>query len=75
MNVVINNNYSSTNLFDEHVQSDLTNLIEILQVNDTDIRVVVFSSGDPEFSIGHLDITSFLPDYGTLLDPYPFLPS
>ncbi|KAJ6526744.1 ClpP/crotonase-like domain-containing protein [Mycena capillaripes] len=63
MNVVINNTYSSINLFDEHVQSDLANLIETLQVNDTNIRVVVFSSGNPEFFIGHLDITSFLPGY------------
>ncbi|KAF8129698.1 hypothetical protein K438DRAFT_1999654, partial [Mycena galopus ATCC 62051] len=40
MNVVINNTYSSINLFDLHVQSDLANLIETLQANDTDIRVV-----------------------------------
>ncbi|KAJ7728005.1 ClpP/crotonase-like domain-containing protein [Mycena maculata] len=40
MNVVINNTFSSINLFDLHVQSDLANLIEILQANGTDIRVV-----------------------------------
>ncbi|KAJ7625876.1 ClpP/crotonase-like domain-containing protein, partial [Roridomyces roridus] len=44
LNAVINNTASSTNLFDYRVQADLANLIETLQVNDTDIRVVVFSS-------------------------------
>ncbi|KAF7355931.1 hypothetical protein MVEN_00922200 [Mycena venus] len=43
LNVVINNTYSTINLFDMHVQSDLANLIETLQANDTDVRVVVFS--------------------------------
>ncbi|KAJ6526743.1 ClpP/crotonase-like domain-containing protein [Mycena capillaripes] len=63
MNVVINNIHSSINLFDDHMQSDLANLIETLQANDTDIRVVVFSSGNPEFFIGHLDVNSVLPGY------------
>ncbi|KAJ6592494.1 ClpP/crotonase-like domain-containing protein [Mycena capillaripes] len=69
MNVVINNTYSSINLFDQHIQSDLANLIEILQANDTDIRVVVFSSANPEFFFGHIDINYFLPGYES---PLPF---
>ncbi|KAJ7157593.1 ClpP/crotonase-like domain-containing protein [Mycena crocata] len=48
LSVVINNRYSSINLFDMHVQSDLANLIETLQANDTDIRVVVFSSANKD---------------------------
>ncbi|KAJ6534993.1 ClpP/crotonase-like domain-containing protein [Mycena capillaripes] len=47
LNVVINNTFSSINLFDFHVQSDLANLIETLQANDTDIRVV-FDPGFPD---------------------------
>lgn len=65
LNVVINNTYSSVNLFDFHVQSDLANLIETLQSNDTDIRVVTFSSGNKDFFIAHIDIEYFLPGYGT----------
>ncbi|KAJ7509484.1 ClpP/crotonase-like domain-containing protein [Mycena galericulata] len=49
LNVVINNTYSTINLFDLHVQSDLANLIETLQANDTDIRVVVFSKSPLPF--------------------------
>ncbi|KAJ6540718.1 ClpP/crotonase-like domain-containing protein, partial [Mycena capillaripes] len=55
MYVVINNTFSTINLFDFHVQSDLANLIETLQQNDTDIRVVVFSSGNKDFFIAHVD--------------------
>ncbi|KAJ7779703.1 ClpP/crotonase-like domain-containing protein, partial [Mycena metata] len=54
MNVVINNTYSEINLFDLHVQSDLANLIETLQANDTDIRVV---SPLPFFDPGIPDMT------------------
>ncbi|KAJ7231148.1 ClpP/crotonase-like domain-containing protein [Mycena haematopus] len=43
--------------------SDLANLIETLQANDTDIRVVVFSSGNPDFFLAHIDINYFLPGY------------
>jgi enoyl-CoA hydratase/carnithine racemase len=64
MNVVINNTFSPINLFDLHVQSDLANLIETLQAPDTDIRVVVFSSANPEFFLAHIDINYFLPGYG-----------
>ncbi|KAJ7882014.1 enoyl-CoA hydratase/isomerase-like protein, partial [Mycena olivaceomarginata] len=63
LNVVINNTYSTINLFDMHVQSDLANLVETLQANDTDVRVVVFSSANKEFFIGHID--SVLPLYDT----------
>ncbi|KAJ6453698.1 enoyl-CoA hydratase/isomerase family protein [Mycena sanguinolenta] len=69
MNVVINNTYSTINLFDFHVQSDLANLIETLQANDTDIRVVVFSSANPDFFLAHIDINYFLPGYES---PLPF---
>ncbi|KAJ7042320.1 ClpP/crotonase-like domain-containing protein [Mycena alexandri] len=69
MNVVINNTYSEINLFDLHVQSDLANLIETLQANDTDIRVVVFSSANPQFFLAHIDINYFLPGYES---PLPF---
>ncbi|KAJ7215516.1 ClpP/crotonase-like domain-containing protein [Mycena pura] len=41
LNVVINNTYSTINLFDKYVQSDLANLIEELQAPDTDVRVVM----------------------------------
>jgi hypothetical protein len=64
LNVVINNTYSTINLFDMHVQSDLANLVETLQANDTDVRVVVFSSAKREFFIGHIDVEYFLPGYG-----------
>ncbi|KAJ7643199.1 hypothetical protein B0H17DRAFT_1148638 [Mycena rosella] len=69
LNVVINNTYSSVNLFDLHIQSDLANLIETLQANDTDIRVVVFSSANKDFFLAHIDINSFLPGYAS---PLPF---
>ncbi|KAJ7131862.1 hypothetical protein C8R43DRAFT_655692 [Mycena crocata] len=65
LDVVINNTFSTINLFDLHLQSDLANLIEELQANDTDVRVVVFSSANKEFFIGHLDVEYFLPGYGT----------
>jgi len=68
MTVVINNTFSSINLFDAHVQSDLANLIEELQANDTDVRVVVFESGNPEFFISHIDVNYFFPGYE---DPLP----
>ncbi|KAJ7171326.1 enoyl-CoA hydratase/isomerase family protein [Mycena filopes] len=55
LNVVINNTYSEINLFDLHIQSDLADLIETLQEKDTDIRVVVFSSANPDFFLAHLD--------------------
>ncbi|KAJ7840056.1 ClpP/crotonase-like domain-containing protein [Mycena olivaceomarginata] len=75
LNVVINNTFSSINLFDFHVQSDLANLIETLQAPDTDIRVVVFSSGNPDFFIGHIDVNYFLPGYDSPLPAFdPFLP-
>ncbi|KAJ7103945.1 ClpP/crotonase-like domain-containing protein [Mycena epipterygia] len=69
LNVVINNTFSSINLFDLHVQSDLANLVETLQANDTDIRVVVFSSANPEFFLAHIDVNYFLPGYES---PLPF---
>ncbi|KAJ7204656.1 ClpP/crotonase-like domain-containing protein [Mycena pura] len=76
MNVVINNTYSSINLFDFHVQSDLANLIETLQANDTDIRVVVFSSANKDFFLGHIDINFFLPGYESPLPQFdPFIPN
>jgi enoyl-CoA hydratase/carnithine racemase len=56
MNVVINNTFSSINLFDAHVQSDVANLIDELQANDTAVRVVVFESGNPDFFFGHINI-------------------
>ncbi|KAJ7483577.1 ClpP/crotonase-like domain-containing protein [Mycena latifolia] len=72
LNVVINNTYSPINLFDQHVQSDLANLIETLQANDTDVRVVVFSSANKDFFLAHIDINYFLPGYESplpLFDP------
>ncbi|KAJ6534987.1 ClpP/crotonase-like domain-containing protein [Mycena capillaripes] len=50
--------------------SDLANLIETLQANDTDIRVVVFSSANKEFFIAHLDIEYFLPGYESPLPQF-----
>ncbi|KAJ7669654.1 hypothetical protein B0H17DRAFT_1142102 [Mycena rosella] len=67
LNVVINNTHSPINLFDQFVQSDLANLIETLQANDTDVRVVVFSSANPEFFLAHIDINYFLPGYESAL--------
>ncbi|KAJ6554021.1 ClpP/crotonase-like domain-containing protein [Mycena vulgaris] len=63
LNVVINNTFSTINLFDQHVQADLANLIAELQAPDTDVRVVVFSSANPDFFLGHIDINYFLPGY------------
>ncbi|KAJ6480325.1 ClpP/crotonase-like domain-containing protein [Mycena sanguinolenta] len=56
MNVVINNTFSTINVIDFHVLADLANLIEELQRNDTDVRVVVFSSANTEYFTSHLDI-------------------
>ncbi|KAJ7307892.1 ClpP/crotonase-like domain-containing protein [Mycena albidolilacea] len=67
LNVVINNTFSSVNLFDEHVMSDLANLIETLQANDTDIHVVVFSSGNKDFFLDHFDVNYFFPGYASPL--------
>ncbi|KAJ7805106.1 enoyl-CoA hydratase/isomerase family protein [Mycena olivaceomarginata] len=76
MNVVINNTFSSINLFDLHIQSDLANLIETLQAPDTDVRVVIFSSGNPDFFIGHIDVDYFLPGYESPLPAFdPGLPN
>ncbi|KAJ6533628.1 ClpP/crotonase-like domain-containing protein [Mycena capillaripes] len=72
MNVVINNTYSSINLFDQYFQSDLANLIETLQANDTDIRVVVFSSANSEFFLSHVDFNLLTPGHESplpLFDP------
>ncbi|KAJ7103937.1 ClpP/crotonase-like domain-containing protein [Mycena epipterygia] len=63
LNVVINNTFSSINLFDFHLQADLANLIETLQENDTDIRVVIFSSANPDFFLAHYDINQVLPGF------------
>ncbi|KAJ7602633.1 ClpP/crotonase-like domain-containing protein [Mycena rosella] len=67
LNVMINNTYSSVNLFDLHIQSDLANLIETLQANDTDIRVAVFSSANKDSFLAHININYFLPGYGASL--------
>ncbi|KAJ6540048.1 ClpP/crotonase-like domain-containing protein [Mycena vulgaris] len=67
LNVVINNTFSEISLFDQFVQSDLGNLIETLQANDTDVRVVVFSSANKDFFLAHIDINYFLPGYESLL--------
>jgi hypothetical protein len=64
LNAVINNTFSPINLFDQHVMADLGNLIEELQANDTDVRVVVFSSGNKDFFFPHIDSNSLLPGYG-----------
>ncbi|KAJ7625868.1 ClpP/crotonase-like domain-containing protein [Roridomyces roridus] len=58
LNAVINNTASSTNLLDYRVQADLANLVETLQANDTDIRVVVFSKSPlPFFDPGFPDMS------------------
>ncbi|KAJ7060407.1 ClpP/crotonase-like domain-containing protein [Mycena amicta] len=72
LNVVINNTYSTINLFDKHVQADLGNLIEELQADNSDVRVVVFSSGNEEFFIGHIDVEYFLPGYESPLPLYDY---
>ncbi|KAF7369878.1 hypothetical protein MSAN_00617000 [Mycena sanguinolenta] len=66
----VNNTYSTINLSDMYVQSDMANLIERLQANDTDIRVVVFTSGNKDFFIGHIDVDYFLPGYESVLPLY-----
>ncbi|KAJ6539995.1 ClpP/crotonase-like domain-containing protein [Mycena vulgaris] len=76
LNVVINNTFSTINVFDAHVQSDLANLIEGLQAPDTDVRVVVFSSGNKDFFLAHIDINYFLPDYESPLPRFdPGMPN
>ncbi|KAJ6586316.1 ClpP/crotonase-like domain-containing protein [Mycena vulgaris] len=50
LNVVINNTFSDINLFDQHVQSDLANLIETLQANDTDSPLPFFDPGMPDMT-------------------------
>jgi enoyl-CoA hydratase/carnithine racemase len=63
MKVVINNTFSTINVIDFHVLADLANLIEELQRNDTNVRVVVFSSANTEYFTSHLDVNFFLPGY------------
>ncbi|KAJ7825020.1 ClpP/crotonase-like domain-containing protein, partial [Mycena olivaceomarginata] len=46
---------STINVIDFHVLTDLANLIEELQRNDTDVRVVVFSSANTEYFTSNLD--------------------
>ncbi|KAJ7857114.1 ClpP/crotonase-like domain-containing protein [Mycena olivaceomarginata] len=76
LNVVINNTFSPINLFDFHVAADLANLIETLQANDTDIRVVVFSSGNKDFFIAHFDINFVLPGYESPIPAFdPAMPN
>ncbi|KAJ7692720.1 ClpP/crotonase-like domain-containing protein, partial [Mycena rosella] len=52
LNVAINNTHSPINLFDQFVQSDLANLIETLQANDTDVQspLPVFDVSIPELT-------------------------
>ncbi|KAJ6511793.1 ClpP/crotonase-like domain-containing protein [Mycena vulgaris] len=50
LNVVINNTFSEINLFDQFVQSDLGNLIETLQANDTDSPLPFFDASIPELT-------------------------
>ncbi|KAJ7772404.1 ClpP/crotonase-like domain-containing protein [Mycena metata] len=70
LNAVINNTFSQINLFDQHVMADLGNLIEELQANDTDVRVVVFSSGNKDFFFPHIDSNSLLPGYESPLPQF-----
>ncbi|KAJ7230911.1 ClpP/crotonase-like domain-containing protein [Mycena haematopus] len=63
LNAVFNNTFSPINLFDYHIMADLGNLIAELQANDTDVRVVVFSSGNEDFFFPHIDSNSLLPGY------------
>ncbi|KAJ7267096.1 ClpP/crotonase-like domain-containing protein [Mycena rebaudengoi] len=70
LNAVINNTFSPINLFDQHVMADLGNLIEELQANDTDVRVVVFSSGNKDFFFPHIDSNSLLPGYESPLPQF-----
>ncbi|RFU26514.1 hypothetical protein B7463_g9819, partial [Scytalidium lignicola] len=65
LNVVINNNSTNINLYDAKVQSDLYDLVTILQGNTT-VKVVVFTSANPDFFIAHLDlITRTSPSFAT----------
>ncbi|KAJ6511593.1 ClpP/crotonase-like domain-containing protein [Mycena vitilis] len=70
LRVVLDNTYSSINLFDYHLQSDLANLVRGLQAPNSDVRVVVFESANPEFFIGHIDVNYFLPGYESPLPLY-----
>lgn len=55
MNVVINNPHSQINIVDYHFQSDLARLVQNLK-NDTTTKVVVFSSGNPDFFLAHFEL-------------------
>ncbi|KAJ6451833.1 ClpP/crotonase-like domain-containing protein, partial [Mycena vitilis] len=70
LRVLLNNTYSSINLFDYHLQADLANLVGTLQAPDSDVRVVVFESANPQFFIGHIDVKYFLPGYESPLPLY-----
>jgi enoyl-CoA hydratase/carnithine racemase len=43
------------NLFDPEMGDELTSLVEALE-NDSDIKVVVFDSANPEYFIAHIDL-------------------
>ncbi|KAJ7660168.1 ClpP/crotonase-like domain-containing protein [Mycena polygramma] len=75
LRVVLNNTYSSINLFDYHLQADLANLVGTLQAPDSDVRVVIFESANPEFFIGHIDspLPLYDPGFPDMLFPVALL--
>jgi enoyl-CoA hydratase/carnithine racemase len=55
LDVVIFNNSTNINLWDNKVQSDLYDLVTQLQNDKAGVKAVVFRSGNPEFFFGLLD--------------------
>jgi enoyl-CoA hydratase/carnithine racemase len=56
--------HTSSNVFNTALAADLTNLTSLLHT-DTTTKVVVFSSGNPDYFIGLLDLNS--PDSMSIL--------
>src|SRR5689334_18880217 len=55
LSVAIHNNSTNINLYDSKVQSDLYDLVTMLQGN-TSVKVVVFTSTVPDFFLAHLEL-------------------
>lgn len=54
LDIVILNNSTKLNLWDNKIESDLYDLVTRLQHDET-VKAVVFKSGNPEFFFGLLD--------------------
>ena len=57
LNVLFDNNSTEINIYDNKIQSDLYDLVNLLQ-DDTTVKVIVFRSANPDFFLAHGELTS-----------------